>query len=118
MSQGILASAEASRMRKAPSLRSLQPPAAGARVAALRAARRRVLRRFVGKEAGMKALGTGWRRGVRWVDLEVVREKSGRPTLKLAGEAEKIAKQLGVKHIALSITHTEEQALAQVIFEA
>src|SRR5437879_12824409 len=74
--------------------------------------------RFAAKEAGMKAVGTGWRRGVRWVDLEVVREKSGRPTLKLAGEAEKIAKQLGVKHIALSITHTEEQALAQVIFEA
>ena len=73
--------------------------------------------RFAAKEAGMKALGTGWRRGVRWVDLEVVREKSGRPTLKMAGEAEKIAEQLGVKHIALSITHTEEQALAQVIFE-
>ena len=51
------------------------------------------------------------------MDLEVVREKSGRPTLKLAGEAEKIAGQIGVKRIALSITHTEEQALAQVIFE-
>src|SRR5213083_1059689 len=73
--------------------------------------------RFAAKEAGMKALGTGWRRGVRWVDLEVVREKSGRPTLKLAGEAEKIAKELGVRQIALSITHTEEEALAQVIFE-
>ncbi|HVH70506.1 MAG TPA: holo-ACP synthase [Candidatus Dormibacteraeota bacterium] len=73
--------------------------------------------RFAAKEAGMKALGTGWRRGVRWVDLEVIREVSGRPTLKLAGEAEKTAKLLGVKHIALSITHTEEQALAQVIFE-
>jgi holo-[acyl-carrier protein] synthase len=73
--------------------------------------------RFAAKEAGMKALGTGWRRGVRWVDLEVVREKGGRPMLALAGEAAKIAKQLGVKHIALSITHTEKQALAQVIFE-
>lgn len=73
--------------------------------------------RFAAKEAGMKALGTGWRRGVRWVDLEVVREKSGRPTLSLNGEAAKIAKQLGVKHIALSITHTAKQALAQVIFE-
>ena len=51
------------------------------------------------------------------LDLEVVREKSGRPTLKLAGEAERIAEQIGVKHISLSITHTEEQALAQVIFE-
>jgi len=73
--------------------------------------------RFAAKEAAMKALGTGWRRGVRWVDLEVVREPSGRPTLSLAGEASKIAAQLGVKHIALSITHTESQALAQVIFE-
>src|SRR6266566_745936 len=50
MSQGILASAEASRMRKAPSLRSLQPPAAGARVAALRAAR--VAWRGTGTSAG------------------------------------------------------------------
>jgi holo-[acyl-carrier protein] synthase len=74
--------------------------------------------RFAAKEAGMKALGTGWRRGVRWVDLEVVREMSGRPTLALGGEAAKIAAQLGVKHIALSITHTENQALAQVIFES
>jgi len=73
--------------------------------------------RFAAKEAAMKALGTGWRRGVRWVDLEVVREESGRPTLALTGEAAEIAKQLGVRRIALSITHTESQALAQVIFE-
>jgi holo-[acyl-carrier protein] synthase len=74
--------------------------------------------RFAAKEAAMKALGTGWRRGVRWVDLEIVREPSGRPTLALAGEAGKIAQQLGVKNISLSITHTEAQALAQVIFES
>ena len=74
--------------------------------------------RFAAKEAAMKALGTGWRRGVRWVDLEVVREASGRPKLELGGEAGKIAKQLGVKNIALSITHTASQALAQVIFES
>jgi holo-[acyl-carrier protein] synthase len=73
--------------------------------------------RFAAKEAAMKALGTGWRRGIRWVDLEVMREQSGRPTMALAGEAAKIAGQLGVKHISLSITHTEAQALAQVIFE-
>ena len=74
--------------------------------------------RFAAKEAGMKALGTGWRRGVRWVDFEVVRETGGRPTLALTGEAAKIAEQLGVKSVALSITHTAEQALAQVIFES
>ena len=73
--------------------------------------------RFAAKEAAMKALGTGWRRGIRWVDLEVVREQSGRPTLALTGEAAKIAANLGVKRSSLSITHTEAQALAQVIFE-
>ncbi len=73
--------------------------------------------RFAAKEAAMKALGTGWRRGVKWVDLEVVRETSGRPTLAITGEAAKIAQLLGVKSVALSITHTESQALAQVIFE-
>ena len=74
--------------------------------------------RFAAKEAAMKALGTGWRCGVRWVDLEVVRERSGRPSIALAGEAAKIAERMGVKHIALSITHTDTQALAQVIFES
>jgi holo-[acyl-carrier protein] synthase len=73
--------------------------------------------RFAAKEAAMKALGTGWSRGVRWVDVEVVREKGGRPTIKLAGEARKVAEGMGVKNIALSITHTADQAFAQVIFE-
>jgi holo-[acyl-carrier protein] synthase len=73
--------------------------------------------RFAAKEAAMKALGTGWSRGVRWVDVEVVRERGGRPTLALAGEAAKVAERLGVSNISLSITHTGDQALAQVIFE-
>jgi len=73
--------------------------------------------RFAVKEAAMKALGTGWSRGVRWVDVEVVRQKGGRPTLALKGEARKIADALGVKNIAVSITHTAEHAFAQVIFE-
>jgi holo-[acyl-carrier protein] synthase len=74
--------------------------------------------RFAVKEAAMKALGTGWSRGVRWVDLEVVGQRGGRPMLVLTGEARKIADQLGVKHTALSITHTAAQAFAQVILEA
>ena len=73
--------------------------------------------RFAAKEAAMKALGTGWSRGVRWVDLEVVRQRGGRPTMVLSGEARKIADRLGVSHISMTITHTETQALAQVIFE-
>src|SRR5579871_3744290 len=47
--------------------------------------------RFAAKEATMKALGTGWRRGVKWTDFEVVRELSGRPGLALHGEAKRIA---------------------------
>jgi holo-[acyl-carrier protein] synthase len=73
--------------------------------------------RFAAKEAGMKALGTGWRRGVRWQDFEVVNLGSGRPTLRLHGAAEQIAEQLGVKRINLSLTHTAEYGMAHVIFE-
>jgi len=73
--------------------------------------------RFAAKEAAMKALGTGWSRGVRWRDVEVVRERGGRPGISLKGEAKKIADALGVKHIVLSITHTADQAIAHVIFE-
>ena len=74
--------------------------------------------RFAAKEAAMKALGTGWRHGVRWVDIEVVREPSGKPTLKFAGATREIASRLGVKNIALTITHSGNTALALVIFEA
>jgi len=74
--------------------------------------------RFAAKEAAMKALGTGWAQGVRWVDIEVVRELSGKPTLKLSGAARAIAARLGVMHIALTITHDGNTALAQVIFES
>src|SRR5208282_3910812 len=73
--------------------------------------------RFAAKEAAMKALGTGWRHGVRWRDIEVAREPSGKPTLRLAGAAREIAARLGVKNISLSITHSGNLALAQVIFE-
>lgn len=73
--------------------------------------------RFAAKEAAMKALGTGWRRGIRWVDIEVVREPSGKPALELRGIAREFANRLGVARISLTITHSGNTALAQVIFE-
>jgi len=73
--------------------------------------------RFAAKEAGMKALGTGWNHGVRWRDLEVARQPGGRPTLWLHGKAAEFAAKLGATNIALSLTHTAEQAMAQVILE-
>jgi holo-[acyl-carrier protein] synthase len=74
--------------------------------------------RFAAKEAAMKALGTGWSRGVRWVDCEVVRMPGGRPAMTLHGKAGEFAARLGVKSAALSISHTAEQAIAQVILES
>jgi holo-[acyl-carrier protein] synthase len=73
--------------------------------------------RFAAKEAGMKAIGTGWKRGVRWQDFEVSNLPSGRPTLRLHGEAARIAEGLGVRTISLSITHTAALGMAHVILE-
>src|SRR5580658_10345134 len=74
--------------------------------------------RFAAKAAAMKALGTGWSHGVRWRDCEVVRLRGGRPTNTSHGKAGEIAARLGVKHAALSLSHTAEQAIAQVILES
>jgi holo-[acyl-carrier protein] synthase len=74
--------------------------------------------RFASKEAAMKALGTGWSRGIRWRDCEVVRSPGGRPTIRFHGRAGEFAARLGVKNAALSISHTAEMAIAQVILES
>jgi len=74
--------------------------------------------RFAAKEAAMKALGTGWNHGVRWRDCEVVRQPGGRPTILFHGKAGEFAAKLGVKNAALSLSHTAEQAIAQVILES
>ena len=74
--------------------------------------------RFAAKEAAMKALGTGWNHGIRWRDCEVARMPGGRPTIAFHGKAAEFAARLGVKNAALSITHTTEQAIAQVILES
>ena len=73
--------------------------------------------RFAAKEAAMKALGTGWNRGVRWRDIEVTREPGGRPTILFHGAAADFAAKLGAAHVALSLSHTAQQAIAQVILE-
>jgi len=74
--------------------------------------------RFAAKEAAMKALGTGWNHGVRWRDCEVVRMPGGRPTITFHGKAGEFAAKMGVKNAVLSISHTAEQAIAQVILES
>lgn len=73
--------------------------------------------RFAAKEAGAKALGTGISRGVSWLEIEVVREPGGRPTIRFHGRAAEIAGHLGVAHVALSITHTATLSMASVVVE-
>jgi holo-[acyl-carrier protein] synthase len=73
--------------------------------------------RFAAKEAGMKAIGTGMRGGVSWQDFEVGREPGGRPTMLLHGKAAQVAAGLGTRRAHLSVSHTEEHAVAYVILE-
>jgi holo-[acyl-carrier protein] synthase len=73
--------------------------------------------RFAAKEAGAKALGTGISYGVSWLEIEVVREPSGRPTIEFHGRAAEIAARLGAVRAALSITHTATLAMASVVIE-
>jgi len=77
----------------------------------------RLAARFAAKEAGMKAIGTGWRGGITWRDVEVVRQRGQRPRLEYHGRAAEIAAALGCKRTHLSLSHTAEQAIAQVILE-
>jgi holo-[acyl-carrier protein] synthase len=73
--------------------------------------------RFAAKEAGMKAIGTGWSGGVRWTDFEVANEPSGRPMLRLHGAALRVAEGMGVRRTSVSLTHTAEMAFAVVLLE-
>ena len=74
--------------------------------------------RFAAKEAAAKALGTGLAEGINWADIEVAREESGRPVLRLHGGALQRAQALGAERFHLSLTHTRELALAQVLLES
>jgi holo-[acyl-carrier protein] synthase len=73
--------------------------------------------RFAAKEAGAKALGTGISYGVNWLEIEVVREPGGRPTLRFHGRAAQFAARLGAHRATLSITHTAAFAMASVLLE-
>lgn len=73
--------------------------------------------RFAAKEAFFKALGTGWGLGGAWNEVEVVSAPNGAPSLRLAGGAERAARERGVTRMHLSLTHTEQTAAAYVVLE-
>lgn len=75
----------------------------------------RLAARFAAKEAVLKALGTGWRGGIAWTDVEVERDAAGRPGVRLEGEAAAVATRLGVRAWHLSLTHAGGVAIASVI---
>lgn len=71
--------------------------------------------RFAAKEAVLKALGTGWRDGIAWTDVEVVLLPTGQPVVRLHGKAAAIAQSMAVETWSLSISHTEAYAAASAI---
>lgn len=73
---------------------------------------RRLAARFAGKEAVMKAMGTGWRR-IRWTDVEIT--GGGRPTVRLSGTAARRAEKLGITEVLVTITHTDTAALVMAV---
>ena len=73
--------------------------------------------RFAAKEAALKALKTGWSGGIKWHDVEVIRQEAGEPALLFHGEAREIFRRTGATLAHLSMSHTAEHAVAQVILE-
>src|SRR2546422_1000977 len=85
---------------------------------ASRADRARVLAaRFAAKEAGLKALGTGWAQGLSFQQVEVVDGEGGRSELRLNGAAAERARALGVGHMHVSLSHDLAVAAAVVVLE-
>ncbi len=71
--------------------------------------------RFAAKEAVLKLIGTGWRGKIAWTDIEIINNASGQPEVTIAGEVKRIADELGIEHISVSITHTANFAIASAI---
>lgn len=71
--------------------------------------------RFAAKEAALKAVGTGWRDGIAWTDVEVVASPSGEPHLCVTGTAARFAAERGIRRWLVTLTHTDTHALASVV---
>ena len=73
--------------------------------------------RFAAKEAALKALGTGWRGGLSWQDVEILSKETGAPDIKFHNVARELFHQSGANRAHLTLSHTSEHAIAQVILE-
>jgi holo-[acyl-carrier protein] synthase len=73
--------------------------------------------RFAAKEAMLKALGTGWRGGIGWQDVEIAARETGAPFLILHGPVKELFEKSGATAAHLSMSHTSEHAIAEVLLE-
>ncbi|HRK30746.1 MAG TPA: holo-ACP synthase [Tepidisphaeraceae bacterium] len=71
--------------------------------------------RFAAKEAILKALGTGWRKGIAWTDMEILNAPTGQPGVTLTGECAKLAAEMNINRWLVSISHIETHATASAI---
>jgi len=71
--------------------------------------------RWAAKESVLKALGTGWSRGIRWRDIEVRNEVGGKPHITLEGGALEVSQRLGIDEILISISHCRSHATAYAL---
>jgi len=71
--------------------------------------------RWAAKEAVLKALGTGWRKGISWRDVEIRNEPGGKPVVAMRGGAKDVVEQLGIAKMLVSISHCRTHATAQAI---
>jgi holo-[acyl-carrier protein] synthase len=71
--------------------------------------------RFAAKEAVLKLIGTGWRGKIAWTDIEIINNAAGQPEVTITGEVKRIAGELGIDHISVSITHTANFAIASAV---
>lgn len=73
--------------------------------------------RFAAKEATLKALGTGWRKGAAFCDIEVVNNGEGSPGVRVTGKVQELFAQHGIQHTSISMSHTHQSAIAVIILE-
>jgi holo-[acyl-carrier protein] synthase len=71
--------------------------------------------RWAAKEAVLKALGTGWRKGISWHDMEILNDRLGKPTLFVRGGVADVCQQLGIREILVTISHCRTYATAVAI---
>jgi holo-[acyl-carrier protein] synthase len=73
--------------------------------------------RWAAKEAVLKALGTGWRRGIGWRDIEIRNDRKGAPTVQLRGGARDVMEHARIRRLHVSISHCRSFAVAYVVAE-